>query len=960
MQHLQKSSLCSQKQQKWIARQIALRRGHQTHHPGADADGEAKEAQGHYSGSDRMEQVGYMQGEGEGYETDRDRDSNEDLDSQQMQEERDSDEETDLDSDINPDHAANSVADSNNGVKANFDPPPPVPPPPQMPLQEVTNQYGHQYFVEDYHIPTVGEPIRWQTPEEQAQNEYPDVGALSDPDLFEIAQVLLQSGISGNFRHKYLRLKRLRGMMPWTTNLAMMRNVDRLPTGPGWSVQAYCINGVDGETEIVELWLRNALEVIKKLLNTKRFGRYLQFKPIKKWTSPARTEQIRDEVTTGQWMWNVQGEIQDEYGTVIPVIISSDETRLTNFSGDKKAHPVYMTIGNIPKRLRRKTSKRTNALLGYLPIPKLDCEPNKEKRRFHRRDLFHKCMAELLKPLVEAGEHGVEVLCTDGGIRRIYPTLAAYIADFPEQCRVGCVKQSFCPLCQVEPGARGNLSNARPRKKKEITDAIKEHRGHGSAAFEHLGLYEVDPFWENLPNVEMSCLLTPDLLHQMHKGVIKDHLTKWISHIIGKQAVDDRHLSMPEYHGMRHFKNGISTVSQWTGRELKEMAKVLLPLILDEDLRVVVAARALMDFLYLAHSSSLTSSQLAAMDRALRTFHENKQVFVQKGAVATKKGFHGIPKLHMIEHYTYLINMLGTPDGFNTETSERLHIDFAKMVNATKQMVLYIQRMEALAMHEEHLADLANGYREDEMDEHADGEEEFWDKWFEEEEEEPDEAADAVVRTSLADRLKAFEESEELVRVRNTWESERPDPLHADQGPSFHPVPEVLLAATPTTPSIRLLRLINNNSASRICEATNSYLRRITPRPSRPNVAYVDPDTKVSAWSRARLLHSPPPFKPSEGPQVDAIRAQPQKVDRFERISRPARFDTVLVVTGREEHGIHRYCPARVRVIFQLPTRLRHVSDDVLVYVEMFNPTSHRPATPLGLFTTTRSLQDGV
>ncbi|QRV90619.1 plasma membrane ATPase 4 [Ceratobasidium sp. AG-Ba] len=398
---------------------------------------------------------------------------------------------------------------------------------------------------------------------------------------------------------------------------------------------------------------------------------------------------------------------------------------------------------------------------------------------------------------------------------------------------------------------------------------------------------------------------------------------------------------MPKYHGMRHFKNGISTVSQWTGRELKEMAKVLLPLLSDENSWVVTAARALLDFLYLAHSLSLTASELTAMDTALQDFHENKDVFIEKRAVTTKKGFHGIPKLHVIKHYTYLIKVLGTPNGYNTETSEQLHIDFAKMgyrasnkVNATKQMVMYLQRMEALAMHEEHLLDQLLVGDHDHLEDEEDLDE-GWDKWFEEEEEEPDEPVDSQVWMSLAQRLEELEDPEGVVAVRNTWELERLAHPHNDQGPIFHPRPE-------------------DNGATEICDATNSYLRKISRRAS------VDPDTKVLTWSRARLLHLPPPFKPSEGAHVETVQAQPEKVDRFAWVSCPAHFDTVLVATEREEHGIHRYRPACVRVIFQLPRRLRHLTEEVLVYVEMFNPTSHGPAGPTGLFTTTRSsLFDG-
>ncbi|KAG8791860.1 hypothetical protein FRC12_007949 [Ceratobasidium sp. 428] len=349
--------------------------------------------------------------------------------------------------------------------------------------------------------------------------------------------------------------------MPWANNRAMVKDIDKLPRGAGWTVQSVGIQGNKG-SEFGDLWLRDALEAVKKLLRNKRLGRFMQFKPIKKWTSPDRTERIRDEIYTADWMWEIQGEIMDEHGTIIPIIISSDETKLTNFSGDKKAHPVYLTIGNLPKRLRRRTSKGANILLGYIPVLKYTCESNLEHRRHHRRNLFHLCIRTMLAPLAKACEGGVEVPCADGKIRRIYPVLAAYVADFPEQCKIACIKQTHCPLCTVRPDQKGDLGNAPPRTHDGFVEAVNAHRDTGSARFEQLGLYDVDPFWEDFPYVRVDCLFTPDLLHQLHKGVIKNHLTKWIIEVLGQDVMNMRHSTMPEYHGMRHFKNGITTVSQ--------------------------------------------------------------------------------------------------------------------------------------------------------------------------------------------------------------------------------------------------------------------------------------------------------------------------------------------------------------------------------------------------------------
>jgi len=54
---------------------------------------------------------------------------------------------------------------------------------------------------------------------------------------------------------------------------------------------------------------------------------------------------------------------------VVPIIFASDVIFLTNFSGDKKAWPIYRTIGTILWRTRNKDSKHVTVLLALLPVP---------------------------------------------------------------------------------------------------------------------------------------------------------------------------------------------------------------------------------------------------------------------------------------------------------------------------------------------------------------------------------------------------------------------------------------------------------------------------------------------------------------------------------------------------------------------------------------------------------------
>ncbi|PPQ85738.1 hypothetical protein CVT24_001926, partial [Panaeolus cyanescens] len=511
---------------------------------------------------------------------------------------------------------------------------------------------------------------------------------------------------------------------------------EKLPSRPAFRRHEVVQGG-----EVIEFYSRDILECIRTIWGDPDFVDDLILQPERHYADDGKSKRMYYEMHTGRWWWTTQvsshafsvlrnsaqpavslvqkaieKRMNRTHCTVVPVIISSDKTQLTLFRG-QQSYPVYITIGNLPKHIRRKPTRQSQMLLAYLPTTKLSHITNKASRRRALSNLFHHCMRHVTKPLGSAGRNGLLLISGDGKARRCYPILAAYVGDYPEQTLVTLVKNGQCPVCPTSRNDIGDpLKTQNARSSKSVIKALESAR-KGPRVFaracKRQGIKPVQSvFWKSLPHVNIYKSITPDLLHQLYQGVFK-HLISWIRELCGDEEIGARCRRLPPNHHIRLFMKGISHLSRVTGTEHDQISKFLLALVADIQLpsrtsssRLVQCVRALLDFMELARYPIHTDDTLAELADALEDFHKFKQIFSD---FDIRDDFN-IPKIHFMSHYIELIKRFGAPDNFNTEYTERLHIDMAKDAYAASnrkdeypQMTRWLDRKERIIQHEKHI-----------------------------------------------------------------------------------------------------------------------------------------------------------------------------------------------------------------------------------------------------------------
>ncbi|KAG2124860.1 hypothetical protein DEU56DRAFT_963130 [Suillus clintonianus] len=697
---------------------------------------------------------------------------------------------------------------------------------------------------------------------------------------------------------------------------------NELPTGrPKFKCEQIVVAG-----EAFDVYHRDVIECIEALYGDPDFADYLAFTPERHYADEDQTTRLFHDMYTGKWWWDTQKKLDQHCpgGTIIPIIISSDKTQVTMFR-NKAAYPVYLTIGNIPKEIRRKPSRSAHILLGYLPTTRLEHIPNKASRRRTISNLYHACMSRILGPLERAGLDGVKMRSGDGALRRCHPLFASFVGDYPEQLLATGVKFMECPKCDIDADDTGsNTAAFHLRNLGSVLDALAA-LDQGSLAFVRacatVGIKPiVHPFWEDLPFANIFRAITPDVLHQLYQGLVK-HLVQWLSEACGAVEIDARCRRLPPNHNIRLFTKGITTLSRLSGKEHAQIRQFLLGIIIDIRLpnnlnagRLLRAVRGLLDFLYLAQYPCHSSETLELLHAALDTFHDNKGIFVDLGI---RNNFN-LPKLHAARHYPLMIMLFGTTDNYNTEYTERLHIDIAKdAYRATNhkdefiQMTIWLERKEKIFRHDKYI---------------------HW-------------------------------------RISGGRESVPHHPRPPDM--SFRR--EQVMTKHPSAKAVSLQKLVNDYGATYFREALARYIARLNcsphhvPRGQELDDLAIDihfPFRTLPVFHKIKWLSLDTRGHGDASVTLDSIHAKPQHHSGSRLVAR--RSDTALVDRMTGAPGLKDFRVGQVRAIFALPpTSIPMLFSPTvqvpshLAYIEWFTPFPPAPDRNHGFYKLSRALARG-
>ncbi|KAF8802003.1 hypothetical protein BYT27DRAFT_7226594 [Phlegmacium glaucopus] len=306
---------------------------------------------------------------------------------------------------------------------------------------------------------------------------------------------------------------------------------------------------------------------------------------------------------------------------IAAIMLSSDSTQLTSF-GTASLWPIYLYLGNLSKFSRLKPTSFAAHHLAY--IPKLGDTiqdfyratygkaASSEMLTHLRRELMQAIWLLLLDDdFMEAYIHGIVLEFADGIMRRLYPRIFTYAADYPEKILLACIKYlgSFpCPRCLVPNHQISELGTKNDQKRREKLARIDNEHRRDTVELARKWIYEKginvksksikdllgpkgwtptrNAFSEKLSPLgfDFHSMFIPDLLHEFELGVWKAtfaHLIR-ILYAQGGDAIaylNLRYRQVPSFgrDTIRKFNNNASGMKKLAARDYEDLLQCAIP-----------------------------------------------------------------------------------------------------------------------------------------------------------------------------------------------------------------------------------------------------------------------------------------------------------------------------------------------------------------------------------------------
>jgi hypothetical protein len=439
---------------------------------------------------------------------------------------------------------------------------------------------------------------------------------------------------------------------------------------PQWTQSKVTIKGVTRD-----FFHRNLVDCARYLLGQRVYRNNMVYGPVR--VTDSAGDRVFSEMNTGDWWWETQDKLPHG-ATVVPVIVSSDETMLTDHSGDQKAWPMYLSIGNIESTVRSRPNMLAQILVALLPVPpkfsRGSSAKHQEESRLNQNFLAAVTKA-ILQPLLAFQrttelEDGALWPCADGHLRRCWPILSSWLADHMEYANLMGVKYNACPKCYLPVEQFGSLIDPDELDNYRRTAAIFQPKYASYCNLSKANDCDDEPddidnddresrreledwfaahcarpvacvLW-SLPHSDAYDLHRPDILHNIYLGMYQ-HVMRWIDGFLEEYGrMEDFEAiwrAIPAYPEFRHPRRGYSQVSQWSGKEMRNFGRILYPALAAAlhsprasqrkvFSQVLACVRGLAYWCLVVQYPTQTTETINYLHDYLQEFHDNKNVFL--------------------------------------------------------------------------------------------------------------------------------------------------------------------------------------------------------------------------------------------------------------------------------------------------------------------------------------------